>query len=461
MIQLDPQSIDGRQAALDRLRRFWDWVRAAPDGATSRGLREVDPCGIVAGSKALLPPSTQVHLWGEMRYPKPPRWTHAVDDWRNHGVLEPALLLSTRSGWVVSEGNHRVLFARQRGLVRMQAEILIPRYDPGTALEEVLELFRWPAGMPTPAPFLPAPPAPEDAERARERWESLAESWGQERPAPEPELLEAIGGILARAARAWVADVPGGAAEDGALAAEAERFLVARLLAAHGIGALPGLAPADGEPTARGAPAAVLARRALARLENERRGELRAALDAVAELGRRAEVDPADPGSAPFRGWRPRHPTGFGPGPAGETCRSCAWSEWIEEDVWSCRQARPVRDVDAVPWLRPDWEACARWEPRLGPGDCLACGACCRSEHPTVDVRPDEAAALALPELHTHRADGSIFLDQPGGRCVALEEAGDGTWPCRIFDRRPRVCQVYEVGGKNCLFARRAVGLTD
>jgi len=161
----------------------------------------------------------------------------------------------------------------------------------------------------------------------------------------------------------------------------------------------------------------------------------------------------------------PRHPLGFaahptagvvGDGDPAPGCGSCAWRYrgGPGRPVDRCRQADGGR-------VRPEWPACARWEPAL---DCQECGACCRAAYHSVTVSRRDPAVVAHPDLVVDRGD-YLEIRREGDRCAAL---ADGSWNgdrfapyrCTIYDQRPEPCREFARGGEHCLTARRRVGLS-
>lgn len=155
-----------------------------------------------------------------------------------------------------------------------------------------------------------------------------------------------------------------------------------------------------------------------------------------------------------FRPTRGSHPPGCGPGPAGETCGSCAWLS----------RGRCLQGGDSpleAPKVGRTWPSCARWEAELSDDSCGSCGACCREGYSFAPVAKGEAMREAHPEW-IRREGRSAFLPRPDGRCVALE--GDGSmatpWRCRAYEVRPRACSELAPGSRACLVARRRTGLS-
>ena len=108
--------------------------------------------------------------------------------------------------------------------------------------------------------------------------------------------------------------------------------------------------------------------------------------------------------------------------------------------------------------------ACARWEP---PVECADCGACCREAYHSVTVSVRDPVVWkqpALVERHGHRFE----ILREGSRCAALVDrhADDARDPaarvftCRIYEDRPQACRDFAAGGRQCLDARRRVGLS-
>lgn len=139
--------------------------------------------------------------------------------------------------------------------------------------------------------------------------------------------------------------------------------------------------------------------------------------------------------------------TGLPLGLRGHRCGDCVF----RSPGGQCRQVAPRRVTVAV-----DEPACTRWEGAL---DCLECGACCRSAFDLVPVGPRERAARMHPELLVK--DGSMLsIRRRGDRCAALDGKDGGPFHCTIYEERPTTCRHFERAGRNCLEARRRVGLS-
>jgi len=187
------------------------------------------------------------------------------------------------------------------------------------------------------------------------------------------------------------------------------------------------------------------------------RGE-RDLLEAFEELSRTGQIpSPADlldelaTSASPID---PVHPLGFARGPADRSCGTCAWNT-ADRCLQTYRPGHAGKRIDR------NWQACARWEPRLTDESCGSCGACCREGYSLAPVKRGEAMRKAHPEWVTDSVQGPC-LPRPDGRCVALD--GDGSevapWRCRDYAVRMRACSELAAGSKACLVARRRVGLS-
>jgi hypothetical protein len=150
----------------------------------------------------------------------------------------------------------------------------------------------------------------------------------------------------------------------------------------------------------------------------------------------------------------PIHPLGFAMGRDDRTCGDCAWNAH-HRCLQTFRPGLAGRRIDE------NWQACARWEPRLTDDSCGTCGACCREGYSLAPVKRGEAMAKAHPEWVVESSQGRC-LPRPGGRCVALDGEGTPTapWRCRDYAVRMRACSELAAGSKACLVARRRVGLS-
>ena len=108
----------------------------------------------------------------------------------------------------------------------------------------------------------------------------------------------------------------------------------------------------------------------------------------------------------------------------------------------------------------------------LSPPDCLICGACCASPFLGEGYIPVDAAEQArlkrrgLPVLELI-SDPENPVDMLGTKinaqgarvCVALSGRLGKQVACTIYADRPALCRQFEAGSRECLAARRAVGL--
>jgi hypothetical protein len=158
---------------------------------------------------------------------------------------------------------------------------------------------------------------------------------------------------------------------------------------------------------------------------------------------------------------RAAHPLGFAPGPAAETCGTCAWAYEGGRGiaVTRCRQSAPANG-DGARTARSH-PACAHWEPIV---DCRACGACCREAYHSVTVSMRDPVIWQEPDLIV-RHGPRFEIRREGPQCAALVQLGTVTaegrsYTCRIYENRPRPCREFAAGGRHCLDARRRVGLS-
>ena len=98
-------------------------------------------------------------------------------------------------------------------------------------------------------------------------------------------------------------------------------------------------------------------------------------------------------------------------------------------------------------------------EPDPDGADCVACGRCCHHGPSTVHllVSDEERLGPALLEAFTvvqDRPPHMRFVKNDGARCGALDVSTPGSFPCRIYERRPEDCRIVEPGSPACLEAR-------
>ena len=143
-------------------------------------------------------------------------------------------------------------------------------------------------------------------------------------------------------------------------------------------------------------------------------------------------------------------------------CGSCAWSVSLDSSDGTndlvCRQHKPSEAT--APVVDAEEQACERWEPKFSSQECGTCGACCREGFDSVNVSDDDPFKKLHPELvQLHNAEH--IVPRPDGLCVALDGDGESSlYRCRHYDDRPENCVEFEVGGDNCLLARRRIGLS-
>ncbi len=221
--------------------------------------------------------------------------------------------------------------------------------------------------------------------------------------------------------------------------------------------------------------ASALARQARERADREPwAGALRRAFARTAEI-----ADLARPAAAPDSLWsklsgrvHERHALGPRLGPIGERCGTCAWAHTAQAEhpdkgdaPLKCEMLR-VGTAQA-PKVRPEMVACQYFEPRLDDHACGQCGACCHKAFHLVPVAADEPIVEARPDLVSRDAGpgrsaglGSpFFIARPNGNCVALEKPS-APYRCSVYAIRPQSCRDFALGGRNCLEARRRVGLS-
>jgi Putative zinc- or iron-chelating domain len=151
----------------------------------------------------------------------------------------------------------------------------------------------------------------------------------------------------------------------------------------------------------------------------------------------------------------PPHPAGHAPilpGIGNEGCNSCAWS-YSERGIARCRHVPRVKVGNDAP-------ACMLHESK-NELDCLTCGACCREAYDSVEVSQRDAVRKSHPDLVIHQG-GRLKLLRDHERCAALEggQRSGEPYSCRIYPDRPRTCRDFTLGSRNCLDARRKVGLS-
>jgi hypothetical protein len=91
--------------------------------------------------------------------------------------------------------------------------------------------------------------------------------------------------------------------------------------------------------------------------------------------------------------------------------------------------------------------------------DCVACGRCCHHGPNTVQLHePDEerlGQELAEYTFIISKPPFFRFMKNDGIRCIGLNVAQPGRFPCKIYENRPEACRIVEPGSPACLEARR------
>jgi Fe-S-cluster containining protein len=92
---------------------------------------------------------------------------------------------------------------------------------------------------------------------------------------------------------------------------------------------------------------------------------------------------------------------------------------------------------------------------------CLACGACCMSYR--VSFYWAEAEERGLPATLTEQLNPFLSCmtgtnaKQP--HCAALQQSGDSSFACRVYEQRPAPCREVQIGDDKCVQARARHGL--
>lgn len=96
--------------------------------------------------------------------------------------------------------------------------------------------------------------------------------------------------------------------------------------------------------------------------------------------------------------------------------------------------------------------------------DCMTCGACCAAL-PCVGVRPNEQIAVEdYWDITVEGENSEITVDRFVRRnsetfaCTALDGIIGEQVSCRIYEKRPRICHLFEAGSDKCHALRRAFG---
>ena len=92
--------------------------------------------------------------------------------------------------------------------------------------------------------------------------------------------------------------------------------------------------------------------------------------------------------------------------------------------------------------------------------DCVACGRCCHHGPSTVHLLETDETRLGdeLLAQYTYvspKPPYFRFVKNDGARCGGLDASIAGSYPCRIYERRPDDCRIVQPGSPACLEARR------
>jgi hypothetical protein len=196
-----------------------------------------------------------------------------------------------------------------------------------------------------------------------------------------------------------------------------------------------------------------------------------AAYDADAAQGAetRSEPAPSGPGGAKL-------PTLWGAAPApalhksglpmsdgiftaerGATCGGCGACTPPPGPRGSYRCERTATPDSPGRVVTPTAAACALYSPPL---DCQACAACCRHAYELVPVGRNEPLFARFSHLCEKKGKVlTVRRDPVRKRCAALDGPDQGPYACGIYSERPSTCRDFTAGSKNCIEARRRVGL--
>jgi hypothetical protein len=144
------------------------------------------------------------------------------------------------------------------------------------------------------------------------------------------------------------------------------------------------------------------------------------------------------------------NPLSSQPGPEGSQCAGCVWRfvGGRGPPVDRCRRHGEAR-------IEPGWPGCASHTVTL---DCLVCGACCREAYHAVEVGRRDPFVKGHPDKIVE-VDGRLNVRRKGVICGCLAPS-DGTWPCQVYEDRPRTCRDFEQAGTNCVDARVRMKIT-
>jgi hypothetical protein len=189
------------------------------------------------------------------------------------------------------------------------------------------------------------------------------------------------------------------------------------------------------------------------------------AYDARAAQGASGEPAPQDgeaplwlraPAPALHKSGLPMHDGVFA-AERGATCRDCGACTAPQSPRGSWRCERTATDEKPGLVVDPAAAACALHSPAF---DCQVCAACCRHAYELVPVGRNEPLAARFPHLCERQGKVlTVRRDRLRKRCAALDGPEGGPYGCAIYSERPSTCRDFTAGSKNCIDARRRVGL--
>lgn len=145
--------------------------------------------------------------------------------------------------------------------------------------------------------------------------------------------------------------------------------------------------------------------------------------------------------------------------PARKTCATCAYATSPgtgKKGPWRCQ--RSGSETVAPRKVDPAARACALFQ---APLDCQVCAACCRHAFDLVPIRSKAELVTARQPALVEQVGRELRMrrDKKLRRCAALQGPVAGPYGCSIYLDRPLTCRDFASGTKNCLDARRRVGL--
>jgi len=85
---------------------------------------------------------------------------------------------------------------------------------------------------------------------------------------------------------------------------------------------------------------------------------------------------------------------------------------------------------------------------RVSCATCEAC--CCRLQV----LLSEDDLGVPFDMCERDRWGGLVMKREPDGWCIALDR---NTLRCSIYERRPRTCREFALGGRDCLDERRSM----